>query len=117
MHIQHFEKNFHYTDRQLMTVARKIGKLATICKKVKDEGSLIRVDVESRDTKKERDHLKVSLTLELPKKILRADSRRPDVVEAVDRCIEKLEPQLEKYKDMHTQKGRVQKARKHSRRR
>lgn len=115
MHIQHFEKNFRYNDRQLLAIAPKIGKLATICKRVKDEGSLIRIDVESRSTKKERDQLKVSITLELPQKVLRADSRRPDVVEAVDRCLEKLHPQLIKYKDMHTQRGKVQKARKHSR--
>lgn len=101
MHILHHEKNFHFTDRELLTVARKLGKLATYCRKVKDESSLIRVDTERRSTKKERDQIKVAVTVELPNKTLRAESRRPDVIEAVDRCAEKLEPQLKKYKDKH----------------
>lgn len=114
MNIQHFEKNFHYNDRELLLVAKKVGKMATICKRVKDEGSLIRVDVEKRATKKERDQLKITVTVELPNKVMRAESRRPDVIEGIDRCIEKIQPQLVKYKEMHTQKGMVQKARKHA---
>lgn len=43
--------------------------------------------------------MKVTVTVELPKKILRAESRRVDPLIAVDRCVEKLEPQIKKYKD------------------
>lgn len=113
MNIQHFEKGFHYTDRQLLTVARKIGKLATYCKKVKDEASNIRVEAEHRKTEKKRDAMKVTITVTLPKKVLRAESRRPDVIEALDRCTEKLTGQLKKYKELHLRKGRFQLARKH----
>ena len=113
MNIQHFEKGFHYNDREMLAIAKKIGKLATYCQRVKDEGSYIRIEAEHRDTEKKRDAMKVALTLKLPDKVLRAESRRPEVVEAVDRCIEKLYPQVEKYKELHVQKGRVQKARKH----
>ena len=107
MQILHYEKNFRYSDRAFLSVARKLGKLATICKRVKDESSFIRIDVERRKTKKGRDALKVSVTLELPEKWLRAESRRPDVVEAVDRCVEKLEPQLKKYKELRMQRTRA----------
>ena len=113
MNIQHFEKGFHYSDRDLLTVARKVGKLATYCKRIKDEGSYIRIDAERRSTEKKRDAMKVTITVKLPKKVLRAESRRPDVGEAVDRCVEKLTSQVIKYKDLHMQKGRAQKARKH----
>ena len=113
MNIQHFEKGFHYNDKQLMIVARKIGKLATYCKKTKDEGSCIRVDAENRETEKKRDAFKVSVTITLPKKVLRAESRKPDVVEGLDRCCEKLTGQLKKYKELHQKKGRVQMVRKH----
>ena len=99
MNVQHFEKNFHYTASEFLIIARKIGKLATYCKCVKDESSSIRIDAERRSTKKDRDQMKVSVTVDLPGKVLRAESRRPDVVEAVDRCIEKLEPQMKKYKE------------------
>lgn len=113
MNIQHFEKGFTYTDRELLFVAKKIGKMATYCKKLKNEGSSIRVDAESRKTEKKRDAMKVMITVTLPDKTLRAESRRPEVTEAIDRCVEKMQPQLKKYKELHKQKGRVQKARKH----
>ncbi len=104
MNIQHFEKGLHYDDKELLMLARKIGKLATYCKRVKAEDSYIRVEAERRDTKKDRDMVKVMVTVELPHKQLRAESRRNKVIEAVDRCVEKLEPQIKRYKDMHTSK-------------
>jgi len=100
MNIQHFERGFNYNDKQLILIARKIGKLATYCKRIKDEGSSIRIEAERRNTKKGRDQMKVSMTVDLPGKILRSESRRPDPVEAVDRCAEKLEPQIKKYKEL-----------------
>ena len=116
MNIQHFEKGFHYSSDELLEVARKLGKLATYCQRVKDESSYIRVDAEHRKTEKKRDAMKVSITVKLPKKVLRAESRRPQVIEGVDRCVEKLTAQVKKYKELHQSKGRVQKARKRKRR-
>ncbi len=113
MNIQHFEKGFHYNDIELLNVARKVGKLATYCGIVKDESSYIRIEAEHRETEKKRDAMKVMITVKLPRKVLRAESRRPDVVEAVDRCIEKLTGQLKKYKELRTLRGRLQKAGKH----
>ncbi len=107
MNVQHFEKNVNYNDQELITLAAKIGKLATYCKRLKDEGSAIRVEAERRDTKKERDQVKVTITVHLPKKMLRVESRRPTPLEAVDRCIEKLEPQIKRYKEMHTGKEKT----------
>lgn len=107
MNILHFEKDFKYTENELLLIARKIGKLATYCKRIKDEASTIRVEAERRPTEKKRDRMKVMITVELPKKTLRAESRRPDVIEAVDRCIEKLEPQVKRYKEMGMGKGRA----------
>lgn len=114
MNIQHVEKGFHYSAKELKAVATKIGKLATYCNKVKDESSYIRVDAENRKTEKKRDAMKVAMTIKLPSKILRAESRRPEVTEAIDRCVEKLTTQVKKYKELHTAKGKAQKTRKHS---
>ena len=99
MNIQHFEKGLSYSDRELVVLARKIGKLATYCKKLKDEDSAIRVEAEHRPTKKNRDQVKVMVTVELPGKTLRAESRRNKAIEAVDRAMEKLEPQIKRYKE------------------
>jgi ribosomal subunit interface protein len=101
MNVQHLEKGLHYTDQDLLLLARKIGKLATYCKRLKDEASSIRVEAERRPTKKDRDQVKVMITVDLPKKQLRAESRRASAIDAIDRCIEKLEPQIKRYKDKH----------------
>jgi len=107
MHVEHFEKGLTYNDKDLILLAKKIGKLATYCRTLKDDGSKIRVESERRDTKKDRDQVKVVITVSLPNKILRADSRKPNVLSAVDSCTEKLEPQIKKYKEMHTGRGRA----------
>ena len=106
MKILHFEKNFHYTDREFLTVARKVGKLATYCKRIKDESSSIRIEAERRRTRKEQDRIKMTVTVDLPGKQLRAETRKYDIVEAIDRCVEKLEPQVKRYKERIQEKRR-----------
>lgn len=115
MHVEHFEKGVRYSDQQLILLARKIGKLATYCRRLKDEGSSIRVEAERGDTKKDVDQISVQVTVHLPKTILRAESLKTDAMTALDRCIEKLKPQILRYKEMHTGKGKVRAARKKSR--
>jgi ribosomal subunit interface protein len=110
MNIQHFEKGLHYSADELLSLARKLGKLATFCKKVKNEDSFIRVEAERRPTQKRRDEVKAAVMVSLPRATFRAESRRPQVVEAVDRCIEKLEAQLKRYKEEQTGRGRAHKA-------
>lgn len=111
MHIEHYEKNLRYTDEELLLLARKLGKMATYCRRLKDESSVIRVEAVRRPTKKQRDEVEVVIVVQLPGKTLTADSRKATVIEAVDRCVEKLEPQLLKFKEMHTGKGRVRSSR------
>jgi ribosomal subunit interface protein len=101
MHIAHYEKGYTYTTRELLLLAKKVGRMARYCEKVKDEGSLITVETLSRDTKKRRDSVKVVIMISLPYTTLRAESRRPQALDALDRCLEKLESQIEKYKARH----------------
>lgn len=108
MKVLHFEKGLRYSDTQRVLLARKLGRLATYCKSVQDASSTIRVEAMRRATEKTRDRVKVMITVELPHKILRAESRRGDVIDAVDRCIEKIEPQIKRYKELHTRKGYAQ---------
>ena len=63
MHVEHFEKGVRYNDQELILLAKKIGKLATYCRFLKDEGSSIRVEASKRDTKKDRDQVKVMVTI------------------------------------------------------
>ncbi|MFA6523685.1 MAG: HPF/RaiA family ribosome-associated protein [Candidatus Peribacteraceae bacterium] len=103
--VEHVERGIQLTDRDLLFFAKKIGRLGTYCRRLKDEASVIRVETERRPTKKDRDQVKVMITITLPGKLLRAESRRVSPLDAVDRCIEKLEPQIKRYKDLHTGKG------------
>ncbi len=115
MHIEHFEKGLRYSDRELLMLARKLGKLATYCKTLKDEASVIRVEALRSPTKKRRDEVMVTLTVELPKARLQASSRKGEVIEAVDRAVEKIEPQLLRYKERNTGKQRAHRAARRSR--
>ena len=107
MHVEHFEKGVRYNEEELILLAKKIGRLATYCRFLKDEGSSIRVEAERRDTKKDRDQVKVAVTVRLPKKVLRVESRKYTPLEALDSCIEKLEEQIKGYKEMHSGKTKA----------
>ena len=107
MNVEHFEKGISYNSDELILLAKKIGRLATYCRFLKGEGSSIRVEAERRDTKKDRDQVKVMITVRLPKEILRVESRKNLVMEAVDSCIEKLEDQVKRYKEMHSGRARA----------
>ena len=110
MHVEHVERGVRYNDQELILLAKKIGRLATYCRFIKDESAKIKVEAERRDTKKDRDQVKVDITVYLPKKILRAESRKFTALDAVDSCIEKLEEQVKEYKEMNTGKGKARKA-------
>lgn len=112
MHIEHFEKGVRYTDHEFLILARKIGKLATYCERLKNDDSRIRVEAMSRTTKKKEDHIKVLVSIYLPKKTLHAESRHPTAIEAIDRCVEKLEPQIKRYKELCAPKNRGKTGRK-----
>ncbi len=107
MNVEHFEKGISYNSDELILLAKKIGRLATYCRFLKGEGSSIRVEAERRDTKKDRDQVKVMITVRLPKELLRVESRKNLVMEAVDSCIEKLEDQVKRYKEMHSGRARA----------
>lgn len=107
MHVEHFEKGVRYNDRELLLLAKKIGKLATYCRALKGEGSSIRVEAERRDTKKNRDQVKVMITVHLPGTVLRAESRKFEALIALDSCIKKLQSQIKRYKEMRTGRGKA----------
>jgi ribosomal subunit interface protein len=107
MHVEHFERGVRYSSDDLILLAKKIGRLATYCRFLKDESSRIRVEADRRDTKKTRDQVKVMITVSLPKKILRAESRKFTALEALDSCIEKLEEQIKQYKEKHSGRAKA----------
>ena len=87
-------------------LAKKVGRLSRYCGKMMDESSIMKVETVSRDTKKQRDSVKVMISITLPKKTMRAESRKVKALDAIDRCCEKLEAQLKKYKEKHVSRKR-----------
>jgi ribosomal subunit interface protein len=106
MKIVHYEKGVIYSDWERRMAAKKIGRLTRYCRRLTNEGSMITMEALRRGTQKKRDSVKVMVTITLPRQTLRAESRRFDVLEAVDRCVEKLERQIERYKERHGGRGR-----------
>lgn len=115
MKLEYYGKGVHFSAKEMERMARKLGKMATYCSRLKDESSVIRLEAERRETKKANDEVKVMINVELPQKMFRAESRKATMIEALDRAVEKLEPQLVKYKELRTSKGRARKARKQGR--
>lgn len=107
LRVTHYEKGYIYTASELLMMAKKIGRLSRYCRKIMDESSHIKVETISRATKKRRDSVKVMVTIILPHKTLRAESRRKTALGAIDRCCEKLESQIEKYKDAHLRRSQA----------
>jgi ribosomal subunit interface protein len=108
--VTHYEKGYIYTASELTMLAKKVGRLSRYCSRMLDESSLMKVETVSRDTKKQRDSVKVMITITLPHKTIRAESRKSKALAAIDRCCEKLESQLKKYKEKHsTEKKRISK--------
>ncbi len=110
MRVEHFEKGISYNADELILLAKKLGRLATYCRFLKNDGSSIRVEAERRDTKKNSDQVKVMVTVHLPKEVLRVESRKNLAIEAIDSCMEKLEEQVKRYKEMHTGRSRAHQA-------
>ncbi len=106
MKIVHYEQGIAYSAWERKMIAKKVGRLTRYCKRITDEGSIITVESRRRDTKKERDSVKVTIMITLPHRTLRAESRRPLALDAVDRCVEKLEGQVEEYKERHVLRQR-----------
>ncbi len=113
MHIEHIARGLSYTPDEMVLMAKKVGRLATYCRFVKEEGSKIRIEADRGDTKKDRDQITVAISVFLPKKTFRAESRKFKALDAIDRCIEKLEEQVKSYKEEHTGRGKAHRA-KHS---
>jgi ribosome-associated translation inhibitor RaiA len=102
MHVLHYEHGLTYTTSELLLLARKLGKLGTYCQRLKDDASHLRLEAEAHDSAKAKDRTIVKLTVTLPKATLHAEANGAKALDAVDRCLAKMLPQLKRYKEMHT---------------
>ncbi len=98
-------KNYYLTVETNELLSKKIMRLTRYCERLKDESSTITVRIEGRDTKKRSDSVKVEVQIALPHKVLRAESRKNNVLDGLDSCLEKLEEQTKEYKERRKRGG------------
>ncbi len=89
-------------------VESKIGSLARLLKRFEKAGELTALVEVGRTTQHHRhgDVFRAALNLDLPGKVIRAESANEDLRTAVDEVKGKIKNELEKYKDKLTDKRR-----------
>lgn len=83
---------------QLQLIEAKVSHLADLAERIKDESSEIRVDLSHHQSRAAEDAYECHLTLFVPHAKMRAESRAESLENVVDQVIEKMKPQIEKYK-------------------
>ena len=92
-------KKLTLTEEEQAYIEKKMEKISDLSKRIKDESSEIKVEIDRDDTKATEDSLSCAITIIIPKETLRAESHGTFVKEVVDIAKKKLIPQIEKYKE------------------
>jgi ribosomal subunit interface protein len=95
------QKDITLSKEQEEFIHKKMEKLQTFSKAVKDESSEIQVNISHNDTKKSEDQIELSVTMILPIEEINATAEAENVEAAVMDVKAKLLSQLEKYKAKH----------------
>ena len=97
MKINFTQKHIHLSDEQKAYIEGKLENLKKY-RKVEDESTAIRVDVEYLESKSSDSNIFLTVNMVLPHTTVRAEVDGQKVEEAIDLAYEKLEKQLEKLK-------------------
>jgi len=100
MQINYTQKHIRLSDDQKAYIEDKLDSLKKF-RKVEDESTLIKVDVEFFDSKIAKENLSFTVNMIIPHATVRAEVDCVTIEEGIDLAIEKLRSQLEKYKDKH----------------
>jgi ribosomal subunit interface protein len=98
MQIKIHSKQLALSDEQNELIKAKVSHLADLAERIKDESSEIRVDLSHEQSRAMEDAYECHLTLFVPHSTLRSESRAESLENVVDQVIEKMKPQVEKYK-------------------
>ncbi len=99
MQISINNKHLHLSDDQKDYIGKKINHLKHLGERVNDESTQVRVDVETNNLKNSDRNISLQITMFLPQALIRAESRAVSAEEAIDLAVEKMEKQLERYKN------------------
>lgn len=92
--------NLPLTDRDRAYIEEKVMKLQHFAHRAGDEAAKIHIDVEQRDIKTTNRKLHIQGTFHVPPHaFLRAESLGTTIQEATDLFVEKLERQIDRFKE------------------
>ena len=98
MKINIHAKGFHIKEDETQYVNQKMEKITNLAKRLKDESSEIKVEIDKNDTKKKEETITCIITLFIPHSTIRGVAKGMLVKETVDLAKQKLIPQIEEYK-------------------
>lgn len=98
MKINIHAKGLHLSEQETQYIDQKMEKVTSLAKRLKDESSEIRVEIDLNDTKSKDQAITCVITLFVPRSTIRGEAHGKLVTEAVDLAKQKLIPQIEAYK-------------------
>ncbi len=107
MKIQLVQHHIELTEKQKDYINAKVENIQKYERRVADEASQIRVDIERHKVKSSSEDIELQITLRIPHSVIRAEVRGATVEEATDKAMDKIKKQIERYK---TRKHRRNKA-------
>lgn len=98
MQIKIHTKQLELRPHQKALVEEKISHLTHLADRIQDEASLIQVDLAHEAVKAIQDAYECVLNFFIPHATLRAEARAESLESAIDKAMEKIRPQIERYK-------------------
>lgn len=98
MEIKIKSQNMNLTKDQKEMIEEKVSKLGHLADRLGDESSEFRVEIRHQQAKKPMDTYVCQLTIFAPHAAIRAETHHETVESAVDECLTKIKPQIDRYK-------------------
>lgn len=92
-------KNLTLSEEQYDFVEKKVSKLLHLWKKLQDEATKIRVEIDHDPIREKHKQIFCSITIFVPGTTLRAETHEKTIENSLDTCEEKLRMQIEKSKN------------------
>lgn len=107
MRIEIFRDKIELGEAQENFIREKIEHLAKHSERMQDEATFVRVDVVQNKIKTSDENVVVEVTIQVPHGLIRAESSGISMEEALRSVCEKLEVQVEKYKNIQQRRSKA----------
>ena len=98
MQIRIKTQHLNLSDQQKSSIENKVEKLQNLADRLSDESTEFRMEIKHEKSRKASDAYVCQLTIFAPQAVIRAETRNDTIENAVDKCIDKIKTQIERYK-------------------